>query len=397
MRIAHRWLLSGAIGAVLFAPTAGRAQQPPSEGPLSPPAGGTPAAPAPAPGSPFGGLGGGPAGPVGTYLPPTPIVPGQPISVMVFPFGFPSDAAPEPAPEGALQHRVTVQGAPPEESTTLTTEQRQLAARATAAVKAALLATPAYEVQTYHPRSALVVRGRNQGVLEPAHLQDLYSASGEIDPEKARLIAHRLGIQAVLIGTIEPNIDAAANRAEVTIDAQLVNSTTADVIRAGVVSGAAQGTEGVAQTLVIDRAVTDAAHRLYPALGIQLVTPPPPAATDEDSRRRGGRRTPRERRQAAPERAAAVENGRDADVKTAAPAGEAVAQPPAAPAAPGETVAPAPAPDPNAVKAVADQAGEPVPYGYAKAEVRERRDRSGIKIPSWLGLAAFLVGVSFLL
>ncbi|MGV3724415.1 MAG: hypothetical protein ACO1SX_26275, partial [Actinomycetota bacterium] len=53
----------------------------------------------------------------------------------------------------------------------------------------------------------------------------------------------------------------------------------------------------------------------------------------------------------------------------------------------------------TSVPASANSAGQPVPYGYALGEntsALPQRDRKGLRVPPWLGVAGFLYGLSFL-
>jgi hypothetical protein len=52
------------------------------------------------------------------------------------------------------------------------------------------------------------------------------------------------------------------------------------------------------------------------------------------------------------------------------------------------------------VPGTSNAAGQPVPYGYALGDTRTavpHRDRNGLKVPAWMGVAAFLYGLSFLI
>src|SRR2546430_1617147 len=104
-----------------------------------------------------------------------------------------------------------------------------------------------------------------------AHVRDLVNAeTGAVDDTKARIVTYRLGIQALLTGTMEVTTDTKANTVEITLETQLVNSATGEVLRAAAVSGSAQGAEGVPMTAVRERAAQEAAKKVYPAMGIQL-------------------------------------------------------------------------------------------------------------------------------
>jgi hypothetical protein len=56
------------------------------------------------------------------------------------------------------------------------------------------------------------------------------------------------------------------------------------------------------------------------------------------------------------------------------------------------------APRTATVKGTANAAGQAVPYGYAIGEVRNlpQRERKSLKVPPWIGVAAFVTGISFL-
>jgi hypothetical protein len=438
-----RWLACSLAGAaLLLGSVASEAQAPP-------PAGGAPA----------GGAATRPGTAAPVFTPPPPIRPGAPISVLVFPFSYAGEpaAAPATAPAGA---------ADPAAQT-----RQETAGFVTAAVKAGFLSTPAYSVVTYHPtQSSLIQRARRDEILTAADVAGITAAdTGAVDAAKARNLAYKLGLQSVLLGTFDMTTDAMANTVEITVNAELIDSTTGQRLRTAAVSGAAQGAEGVPPVVVRERAAQEAAQKLFPAMGIELVTPPPPAPPAEKSRsrsrsRRAPRRAPakkddsareqekaqrqaraaeeaarkeeekarreaeataregearaREEARKAAEAAAKAEreqaraaekSRRDAERQAArqpkatskpAPASQvASAQPaPATPAQPPAAAA-QPAPAPNTVKGVADPSGNPVPYGYA-ADARKdipERDRRNLRVPAWLGVAAFLAGVSFLL
>jgi hypothetical protein len=430
---------------------------------------------------------------VGAYKAPPPIRPGQPITVMVFPFGFVGeDAEAAPATEAPVSGDPNAPAPPATDAagTTvqLTTEQREMAAYVTAAVKAGYLSTPAYSVVSYHPQSSLVQRAQNDEILRVEQVTNLVSpATGSVDVERARLITHRLGIQALLVGTLESKADAAANTVEITLETRLINSTTGEVIRTSAVSGAATGAEGVPMFAVQERASLDAAQKALPAMGIQLAPLPAPTPVAVPARSRRGMRTrpvrrtsgvarparqsevdkkaaraareadeearesarraekaaekaqrdaarsaERARRDAerAEEKArreqakgtARISSGRrgsrkevasavlqaepqegepeaptapDAPPAPAVPAPPTAIQPPAQPTAPVAEVLP-----PGTVRGISGPEGRPIPYGYAidpNKVVLPKRDRAGLKVPAWLGVAGFIAGVAFLL
>ncbi len=405
----YRLLGAALMTATLAVPIAVGAQ----EGPPVTPVGGA--------GAPVGG-GRGP-GQLSAFRAPSPIRAGEQISVLVFPFGYRAPDMPSA-----------------DDTAKLAPEKLDLAATVTANVKAGFLATPAFTVATYGPQSSLILRARRDDILSAAQVQDVLSAeTGAVDVAKARIIAHRLGIQTVLVGTIEDTFDAKKNSLEITLDTQLLNSTTGEVLRAAAVSGAAAGAEGVAMSALVDAAARDLAVKLFPAIGIQLVPqgavpasraskPTPKAApkaapkkdpkkTDRKAEReaeaaarvareqaerdaRAAERTARAADDAAKrtteKRAAAASDSRTGGDKPTSRVGLATAEEAAA----EMQGAAKPASSPRAVQGVSTAAGDPVPYGYAiqpGQSVLPKRDRSGLRVPAWLGVAAFLTGISFLL
>lgn len=425
----HRWLALGVAGISLVIPGIAQAQgRAPADSPL-----GQPGAVAP------GGAGSGAALPQaqGSFKAPAQIRPGQAISVLVFPFGFlgaEAGAAAAPA-AGVLPADV---GAAPATGG-LTQEQQHVASYLTAAVKAGFLSSPFYSVASYHPNSSLIQRAQKDEILRPEHVTNLLSpATGGPDLERARTVTYRLGMQGLLVGTIDLKTDAKANTSEVTLETQLINSTTGEVIRSAAVSGAAAGAAGVPVEVVEERAAQDAAMKVLPALGIQLVALPgenTPASkgsatktrksgsssdrdakkvaadakkADEAAKRQAKEDSEKAERAAREQARAADKAKRDAEKKgkseksaAASTAAPKVQQD--APAAPAPTAAPAEvAPEgavSNTVPGTSNAAGQPVPYGYALGDTRgalPQRDRGGLKVPAWMGVAAFLYGLTFL-
>jgi hypothetical protein len=201
----------------------------------------------------------------------------------VFPFGFagdeeaaPVEAVPAAPAEGAASPSVLA--APVSK---LTQDQQELLNYATAAVKAGFLSSPLYAVVTYHPQSSLVQRAVNQEVLRKEQLLNVISTTtGATNMDRARLITEHLSMQTMLVGTVDVKSDVKANSTEVTLQAQLVHSVTGEVLRTAAAAGAAQGAEGVPMLMVEQRAALDAAQKILPAMGIELVRlPAPPAET----------------------------------------------------------------------------------------------------------------------
>lgn len=268
------WMSAAALGVALLA-TPARAQQPAAGQPVT--------APAARPG------GEARTRQESAYLAPPPIRAGQPISVLAFPFANGEEVV---AADGAIR---------------AVSPTQYIAGYVTAAVKAGYLSSPTFSLATYHPQSALILRGRQGEFLKPEHLVDLVGPDGTVNMEKARVVAQRLAMQTILSGSVDLRTDANANSAEVTVQAQLVNSVTGAVMRTAAVSGAAAGAAGVPVNVVQERAAAEAAQKLLPALGIELVLPtaPPP-----DPRAGGATSV----RRAAPSRASSepAQNAREA-------------------------------------------------------------------------------------
>ncbi len=486
MRSGFGWLLASIAGTALALPNVASAapQRPTNTRPPSPSGPAAPAVDQGAAARPAAGPVGGAQ--QGAYQPPAPIRPGQPVSVLVFPFGFGADTdtgAAAPAPAAVAPAPGATAGV-----TGLTAAQQEVSNYLTGIVKAGFLATPNYTVATYSPLSSLVQRARKDDILRADQLLDVISpGTGAVDIAKARVIANRLGIQTLLIGTIDMKETPKTNTVEITAETQLINSSTGEVLRSAAVSGAAAGAEGVALQTVEDRAALETAQKVLPAMGIQLVAPRAPAAptgsrsakpakarkssekpkaepraksganadekaaeaarkqeeraaadarkeqaraaeqarqADKDAQRaaekarKEAERQAKSERQAKAERAAAEKRAAAAEARTSgthaaaasapaervipavqtAQAAPAPAQP--ASAAPTVTTSPSGAAVPAPAQARTNEAGMPVPYGYAANQNVEKlpsRNRTNLKVPAWLGVAGFLTGLSFLI
>jgi hypothetical protein len=395
MRTGYHWLLAGITGLALMAPSAALAQ---AEVPT-----------APVPGGP------GSTGPQGSYRPPAPIRSGAPISVLVFPYGFAADemmmAAPDPSAPAPDPNAVAK----------MTRRQEELSSYLTANLKAGLLSSPFFHVASYHPQSALVQRARKDDILRPEQITDVINpVTGAVDLEKAKVIANRLSMQAILVGSIELKTDPMKNSAEIVLETRLIDSTTGQPLRATAVSGAAAGADGVGMDAIEERAALEAVQKTLPELGIQLVplpsAQPPPAkpAKMTEAEKKAAREA---QKKAAAEKKAAEKARRDAekakkDGNSAAPAPKPVLAANPAPKEPvaavqrdqaAETAAgaapPPAAPAGKTVPGYTNASGQPVPYGYAIGEAKAlpSRNRGGLRVPAWLGVAGFLAGLSFLL
>lgn len=363
-------------------------------------------------------------------LPPPPrIRPGEPITLLVYPLQR-LDAG-----EG------TAQGG---ESAVLAAarDAEELRDFATAAVKAGFLSTPAYSLVSYHRRSPLVRRALSTQLISGDDLETLDGSAPSIDLAKARTVAQRLQLQTILVGSYEVTPNPERRTAAATLQAQIVDSVTGATLRSAAVTGAASGNDTVTMHQIERAAIQDAVTKLLPSLGIELVAAPTDPAPPQARSRRA---TPAQKASAAAAKAAresakAMEaarkaartaGGQSSNSPAAAPrtgaTAAAAARPAgaAAPASPGAAAASgtvkveldaqpaeAPAATPSgrnflvnpsrdSARGVSDPAtGAPVPYGYAMQNMKEsavERDRSSLRVPPWVGLASFLIGVSFLL
>jgi len=351
--------------------------------------------------------------------------------VLVFPFGSPAGEAPaEAAPAAAPADPAAAPAAPAAAAPGRSPAEQEVDTFLTAAVKAGFLSTPSYSVATFHPLSALVQRAKADEILTANMLSGVVTAeTGAVDQDRAKNVTYRLGMQTFLIGTVELKQDMKAHSAEITLQTELLDSTTGEVLRSAAVAGAAAGAEGVPMSVVRERAAMDAAAKVLPAMGIELVAaaaPSAPAAKgkgakapkkaepkkadakkaepkkEEPKKTRDNTEPATKSARSQPERVARATEPQP--LETPAP-GEISAQ--AAETKPPAQPTPTPVPEPGfstpitaPVKGAANQAGQPVPFGYALGEVKSvlpPRNRSGLKVPPWLGVAGFLAGISFLL
>jgi hypothetical protein len=225
-----------------------------------------------------------------------------------------------------------------------------------------------------------------------------------------------------MVGTVDVKEDPKTNTVEITLEAQIVDSSNGQVIHSAAVSGAAAGAEGVPIDQIRERAAQDTAQKALPALGIQMValtTAPPPGAKkggDKTKKTEAEKKADREAKKKADEAREKAE--RDAKAKKKADEkarrdgekgattsnssdkhdGSAIL---VANAAPAPAAAPAAAPANPAsgnVPGYGNAAGQPIPYSYAgDVTTLKARHKKGIRVPDWLGIAGFLTGISFLL
>jgi len=362
----------------------------------------------------------------GSFKRPNPIQPGAAISVLVFPTGFASATPPgaggQPAAAPATDEfgAEDGNGAPaPMPTAGLTEEQLRLRRLFLSSLKGGMGASGQYYLYTYSPQASLVKRARNDEILTEEQLKSLInSATGVVDPDRAREVALRLGMQGLLITTVEElKSDPAKHRTDVTISLRLIATTSGKTLRSAAVTGSAVGAENTPQQFVDERAMREAATRVLPELGVQLA----PEATPETvpgkgKKKRGQRKKARQARKAAAKakkKAKKAEKAKQKSRKDSAQPERAAAPgpPPAAPAAPQGGATPAPAgaggsasaPAASAGVAASDYSKFQAPpaagkaYGTSSTPSRAvpRRRKGGLRVPPWFGIAGFLSGVSF--
>jgi len=319
----------------------------------------------------------GPAG-AGAFQPPPPIVPGRPLTVLVFPAGYAELA-------GADATATAVEATGP------SIEQRRQAEMFLNNIKWGLGSSGRYYLYSYSDQASMVQRARRDGIIGDNQTRGLIDpTNGLVEANQAREVSQRLGLQTVLIATIEElQLNDAEHRANATVSARLITSVSGETLYSAAVTGSGVGGEGVPMSLVAEAAMRDAAVRLLPELGVQLL---PAAAPAEQGR--GGRQQPRS--EETPSRSVA-----------APPAADPGLPPPAAssasPTPAGDEGAP-PRTGPVQIQNSGDYARLQQPplagnaYGSAdSAAPRRQGRRSGLRVPPWLGVAGFLTGLSFVL
>jgi hypothetical protein len=154
---------------------------------------------------------------------------------------------------------------------------RELADRLADDVKAGLTASGAYSVATFYPASPLLNRARGEGGLTREEIETVVDPMrGTVDPSRAANVAMRMGGRYALLGSIEAaDVEAAANRANVTVTVQLLDTTTGAPARTAGVTGTFTGQQGATREALVEAASRDAATRALTELG---VTPRPATA-----------------------------------------------------------------------------------------------------------------------
>lgn len=226
--------------------TGALAQQPPGVGPD--------------PGAPLGGETTLPR----AFQPPPPIRSGEPITVMVFP-------------------GVNASG----------TGGQEIADHLVRQIKAGMIFSNRYIVTTFHPRSSLVRRAVTSSLISEDELTRLRDPNtGEIDPQLARLVATRLGIQAIMLVSIDAvTINREQGAAEITGTVQVVGSVSGQPIAQIALTGRVSGQMGKTDVELAEAAAAQAATQIQQELGVkapegptQVGTPPPPRRTSRGLR-----------------------------------------------------------------------------------------------------------------
>jgi hypothetical protein len=171
---------------------------------------------------------------------------------------------------------------------------RELSDRLAADVKAGLASSGTYSVATFYPASPLLNRARSETSVTREEVEGVVDPMrGTVDPTRAASIALRMGGRYALLGSIEAaDVEMTANRANVTVTVQMVDTTTGAPARTAGVTGTFTGQQGATREALVEGAARDAATRALTELG---VTPRPamttptgqqPAATTEKPKRR---------------------------------------------------------------------------------------------------------------
>ena len=387
----------------------------------------------------------------GSFQPPPPIRPGQPVSVLVFPIGYAGEeaAASLEAPEdvgveGGIEEGGIEEGGIEEGGfddvpgangaampvAGLSDEQLHLGQIFLSNLKWGMGSSGQYYLYSYSPQASMVRRASRDEVLTEEHLVGLVDpATGVVDVDKAREVARRLGMQTILICTVEEFQETTANgnRTNVTISIRLLASVSGKTLRSAAVTGSAAAPESVPVEFVQESAMRDAALRVLPEVGVQLISAAPTTETRPMTNRQRKRLRKQERKAAskakrqgkAAARAARRNNQNGATEVEETPVDpESGVAPPTAPGggagalvAPGASSAPAgngEAPTisaPTAPSTGSQYGGYQQPpiagnaYGTNRPNERvvPRRRKKGLRVPPWLGVAGFLTGINFLL
>jgi hypothetical protein len=147
---------------------------------------------------------------------------------------------------------------------------RELAEALAAAVKAGIAQTNGYSVATFYPASPLLQRARSEQSLSREEIEGVVDPTrGTVDPTRAASVALRMGGRYALLGSIEAvDVEQAANRANVTVTVQMVDTVSGTPTRTAGVTGTFTGQQGATQDSLVQGAARDAAQRALTELGM---------------------------------------------------------------------------------------------------------------------------------
>lgn len=149
---------------------------------------------------------------------------------------------------------------------------RALAEVLAADVKQGLTSTGQFSVASFYTASPLVQRARSEQALTAEEVNSVVDPErGTVDPTRAASVALRMGGRYALLGSIEAvDLERAANRANVTVTLQMLETTTGAPARTAGVTGSFTGQPGASEASLAEGAARDAAQRALTELGITV-------------------------------------------------------------------------------------------------------------------------------
>jgi hypothetical protein len=157
---------------------------------------------------------------------------------------------------------------------------KQLGEALVAHVKSGISHAGTYSIASYYPASPLLQRARQEQSLTREEAEGVVDpARGTVDPTRAANVAMRMGARYALLGSIEQvDVDRAANRANVTVTMQLLDTATGAPAKTAGVTGTYTGTAAASQDDLAMAAGKDAVKRALVELGLASessdLTPP---------------------------------------------------------------------------------------------------------------------------
>jgi hypothetical protein len=166
---------------------------------------------------------------------------------------------------------------------------KELADALSAEVKMGITATPGYSIATFYPQSPLLQRAlATDKSLTRADVDAVVDPmKGTVDPTRAANVAGHMGGRYALLGSIEA-AEVQANKADVTVTVQLLDTATGTPAKTAGVTGTAPATAttGPARDAALMAAAKDAARRALSELGFGAPTPPTAVPAREPARPR---------------------------------------------------------------------------------------------------------------